>query len=56
MRHLIEVTLAHYDPEIRTLGAGALERILRLDAEGLVPALVGPQVRLGPSIHPFLWS
>ncbi|KAL8277086.1 hypothetical protein RQP46_010514 [Phenoliferia psychrophenolica] len=44
VRHLIEVTLAHYDPEIRTLGAGALERILRLDAEGLVPALVGPQI------------
>ncbi|KAI5480996.1 tubulin-specific chaperone D [Pseudohyphozyma bogoriensis] len=46
VRHLMSVTLTHYDPEIRTLGAGALMRIASLDAEVLVPPLVESQIAL----------
>ncbi|KAM0747300.1 ARM repeat-containing protein [Meredithblackwellia eburnea MCA 4105] len=42
--HLMNTTIPHYDSEIRGLGAGALEKILRIDPVGLIPSLVESQI------------
>lgn len=46
VKHLITVSVVHYDPEIRTLAASSLEHIVRLDPGHLLPALITSQVRL----------
>lgn len=46
MNHLVHTTLAHYDSDMRILGAAALEKVLKLDAPVLVPPLIKDQVRL----------
>lgn len=45
VKHITELCLSHYDPEIRTLAASSLELIVRIDPAGLAPALVENQVR-----------
>lgn len=44
IRHVVDVSLAHYDAELRALGAEALGAIVLLDPPGLIPLLVDAQV------------
>lgn len=43
VNHLVHTTLAHYDSDMRILGAAALEKVLKLDAPVLVPPLIKDQ-------------
>lgn len=45
VQHIVNVSLAHYDLDVRTLAAGALEAIVRIEPASLVPALIKSQVR-----------
>lgn len=45
MQHILEVGLLHYDPDVRILAAASLEKIVRLDSNGLASELIGRQVR-----------
>lgn len=43
LRHLVDVTLRHYDPEMRTLAALALGEIVRIGSPDVLVACVDSQ-------------
>jgi len=44
VRHLVEVTLRHYDPELRSQAAMALGEVVKQDSAELVSALIDSQI------------
>lgn len=44
LRHLVEVTLRHYDPELRSQAAVAVGDVVRLSGPEVLEALVDSQV------------
>lgn len=46
MRHLVEVTLRHYDPELRSQAAATVGEVAKLNSPDKLAALIDGQVSL----------